>query len=85
MTTSANTQAITPETNLADQQSGLLEHFEVLRDCGKRHGEGQGQFLDRRLTLCETAHDHPARGVRERVEDIVELLAMVKHVVNCCI
>src|ERR1700732_3121850 len=41
----------------ARHQAGALEHLEMLRDSGKRHLEGPGELLDRRLARGEASKD----------------------------
>src|SRR2546426_257719 len=47
----------------ARDQSGPLQHFEVLGDGRLAHVEGSGQLGDRRLTRCQAGEDRPPRRV----------------------
>ena len=56
-----------------------LKRWALLDDRGERHGERPAELADRRRALAEPLHHGAPAGVRERLEDPVEL---VKHVLE---
>jgi len=67
----------------ASNETGALEHAEVLVDRGEGDGERPGELRDRRVPPGEPGEDRPARGVRERREDDIEgAVLILNHMVN---
>src|SRR3989440_363147 len=62
-----------PAAAPAAHQPCLFEDLDVLRDGRERHREGCGELAERQLPRGEARQDRPAGGVREGVEDVVEL------------
>jgi hypothetical protein len=56
-------------------QTGLLEHFEMLRDCLKGDLERFGELVDCRLSDGQTGEDRPSGRVGESSERVAELVA----------
>jgi hypothetical protein len=51
-----------------DDQAGLFQYSEVLRDRRHAHFKWLSQFGDRRFTKCEPSQDGTARGIGESGE-----------------
>ena len=66
------TQVSAP-AHLAADQSGVLEHLDVLGGRGERHGEGLRQLAHRPFAADELAEHPPAGRVAEGVKDRGEL------------
>src|SRR3954464_798286 len=62
-----------PAPPLADE-TGLLEHADVLLHGGQAHPVGAGECGDGLLTFDHPGEDVAPGGVRERLEDPVDLL-----------
>src|SRR5207249_7688434 len=58
----------------ARDQTGALEHLEVLRDGGKAHLERAGQLRDRSLARGEARKDCAPRGIGEGGESGAEVI-----------
>src|SRR5829696_9052964 len=58
----------------AGDQSGALEHLEVLRNPGKADFEGRRQFIDGSLSARESPEDRPPRRVGQRRERGTQLV-----------
>src|SRR5215472_9310026 len=56
----------------ARDQTGALQHLEVLRDGRKAHGEWLRELRDRGLAQCEPRQNRPASRVRKRGEGRIE-------------
>ena len=68
--------------HVAADQPGGLQHLDMLRCRGERHGEGFGEFADRPFACGQLVQHRAPRGIAERVEDGVERLRiMFNHVV----
>src|SRR5262249_31325788 len=58
----------------ARDESGALEHLEVLGNRGLAHGEGLGELRRVYLTLRQSRQDGAARRIREGREGLIELV-----------
>src|SRR2546425_135550 len=68
----------------ARDQTGMLQHPEVLGDRGKAHREGLGQLRDRGLARAEASKDRAPGGIGQGREGSVEAIGrrVVNHQVN---
>ena len=66
----------------APQQTGALEHLDVLRRGREGHRQRLGELTDGQVALGESAEHVAAGGVRERVEDLVQRHATLNHMVE---
>src|SRR3989442_16014184 len=64
----------------ARDQTGVLQHLEVLGDRGKAHREGLGQLRDRGLARAEASKDRAPGGIGQGREGGVE--AIGRRVMN---
>ena len=62
-------------------EAGALEHADVLRDGGERHGESRGELSDGAVAGGEAREDVAAGGVGEGGEGGVEGAVRVNHLV----
>jgi hypothetical protein len=56
-----------------DNESRVLEYFEVLRDCRLGHREGLRQFHDGRLSLGEACKNRATRRIGQGRESSIEV------------
>jgi hypothetical protein len=62
-----------PAIFLALDQTGALQHPQMLRHCWERHLVGRGEVAHRRFTLlCETSQNSAARRIRKRGKRRIE-------------
>jgi hypothetical protein len=72
-----------PAVFRSGEQSRVLEHSQVFRNCGERHVEWLGQLGDRRLSPRQAGEDRPAGGIRQRGKCRVEgAVRILNHVVK---
>jgi hypothetical protein len=64
-----------------DQATGL-EHLQVLDHRGQGHGKRFGQLADRGGPLAEAIHNGPAGGVGEGLEEGIEPVLLLKHMLK---
>jgi hypothetical protein len=55
-----------------------LEYLKVLNHRCERHGQWRGKLGYARWSVAKPFHDLPARGIRKRVEDRIDV-RLVKH------
>ncbi len=67
---------------LADEQSGMLQHPQVLRDGRQGHVEGLGHFADGRLAAGQPLENGAAGGIRQGLEGPVQGRLIVNHMVK---
>jgi hypothetical protein len=63
-----------PSTALLGDEAGPLQHRDVLLHRGEAHRVDVGESRHRRLRPDAAVHDVAARGVRERVKEVIHLL-----------
>jgi hypothetical protein len=68
--------------DIADQQPGALEHFEMLRNGRLGYSERARKFSDGCLTSRQACNDRPACRVRKRCENEIEALLGGTWIVN---
>ena len=69
----------------ASDEARALENFEMLRDAGKAHLEGRGQFRHRRLAQRQPRQNSAPRGIGEGRKGRAEAIgrhAVLSHSVN---
>ena len=59
----------------------ILQHPHVFRRTGETHMERCRQFPDRELPLGQMTKHRATRGIRQRVENSIEMGRMLNHVV----
>ena len=74
--------AVNSAVFLAGQESGVLEHAQVLGYGGKRHREGVGELGHRGLPEGQSRQDRPTGRVRESGKRGVEGLGIINHLVK---
>ena len=67
---------------LAGQESGVLEHAQVLGHGGKGHREGVGELGHRGLPEGQARQDRPTGRVRESGKGGVEGFGIINHLVK---
>ena len=65
----------------AGHQAGILQNPHMFRSTGETHLERGCQFPDREFALRQLSKHRPARWVRERVKNGVEMSRIFNHVV----
>jgi hypothetical protein len=60
-------------------QSHLLKNLQVLHDGGERDAERLGQARNRSGTIDEPVKDGAARGIAERMEELVDIDGAMTH------
>ena len=67
---------------LAGQESGVLEHAQMLGYGGKRHREGMGELGHRGLAEGQARQDRPTGRVRKSGKGGVEGFGIINHLVK---
>lgn len=82
----AGSQAHGPDATvlLGRDQARVLQHPQVLHEGWQRHRERRRELGDDGGGLGQPFHDGPTRRIRERAEDRVELVVIVRHMPNYC-
>jgi hypothetical protein len=66
------TAVVDPPLAALLDEPGVLQHFQVLRDCGQRHLEGRSKVGHAGLSEREPREDSAARRVRESGKRSIE-------------
>ena len=69
-------------TNPEHDETGPLEHGQVVCEGRQRHRQRTGQRRDARRTASELLHDRPPRRIGKCVQHRIDVRELVKHPLN---
>lgn len=69
---------------LRRQEATLFENLQVLHDAGQRHSERRCEIAHTGAAARQPLHDCAPVWLGKRVEDSIELLFIIKHMLKYC-